>query len=119
MSKSLPYALILALAVQLGAAETPTPEAAKPLPGMKAETPDNPPAAKLNRAGLNSITGKLLSIDQDARLIRVTTPEGFNIGFSYDSKTNIHNGGKPLAIDTLNFGDKITLFYKGKDLHAT
>ena len=97
-----------------------TPAAAIPPP-----TPVTPPAATLPgmmpkppHSFLNEMTGTVLSVDSDERVVRITVDGGFNVDFQYVHDTVLTDHGAPIEADALNYGDKIIIRYAGKDLVA-
>jgi hypothetical protein len=75
-------------------------------------------AAMAANSGLNEMRGKLESKSGDPKTIRLTVDVGYNVEFSYDSKTAMINGGTPVTIDDLNYGDELIIRYSGKELKA-
>lgn len=69
-------------------------------------------------SGLNEMRGKLVSKSDDPRIIRISADGGINIEFSYDAATVMINGGKPVAVNDLNYGDELLIRYSGKELKA-
>jgi hypothetical protein len=69
-------------------------------------------------AKLNEFTGTVISVDYDSRMLRMSLEGGYNVQFTFDSKTVILNGHDPMKISELSYGDKVTARYAGKDLHA-
>lgn len=95
------------LAVSFSSAENPVAPA-------KAVVPD-PLAAT---SGLNEIRGKLVSKSDDPRAIRISAEGGINVEFAYDAGTIMINGGKPVTVDDLNYGDELLIRYSGRELKA-
>ena len=79
------------------------------LPGVMPSPPD--PA-------MNQMTGSILSVDEDAGTFRLQVEGGFNVGFTYDAKTKVTDGGKPVGISDLDYGDQVVVRYVGMDLKA-
>ena len=77
------------------------------------------PPASVPASNFNEITGSVMQIDHEERQLRMTTDNGTNVEFSYTSQTKVTNGGSPLRMDDLNYGDKIVVRYLGKDLIAS
>ena len=77
-----------------------------------------PSAQPASAVPMNRISGALLSLDPDARVIRVTTEEGVNVEFAYTPKTAITDHGRSLIIDDLEYGDRVVVGYTGRDLTA-
>jgi hypothetical protein len=69
-------------------------------------------------SGLNEMRGKLVSKSDDPRMIRISADGGINIEFAYDAATVMINGGKPVTVDDLNYGDELLIRYSGKELKA-
>ncbi len=74
-----------------------------------------PPTRKVN---LNEMTGKLESKSNDSKTLRLSVNGGYNVEFTYDKTTAIVNGGSPVAIDDLEYGDELIVRYAGKELQA-
>lgn len=89
--------------------EPPSPSAAQ-LPGVTAPPKHNP--------NLNEMSGKVLSIGLDPRVLRVTTEGGFNVEFTFDRQTTISSQGTVVAADQLSYGDSVVVRYAGKELNA-
>ena len=70
------------------------------------------------RTGLNEVRGTLLAKSDDPRTLRLTVEGGGSVEFAYDSKTTFVNGGHPVAVGDLNYGDAILIHYAGKELTA-
>jgi hypothetical protein len=91
--------------------------AAAALPGMNpAVKPATASAAKI--PNVNEVTGKLQSRSSDPKSIRLTIDGGFNMEFTYDAKTALANGGNPIQVDDLSYGDELIVRYSGKELYA-
>ena len=43
---------------------------------------------------------------------------GFNVEFSYDAHTLLRNGGSPVLMDDVNYGDELIVRYSGKEMNA-
>jgi len=74
--------------------------------------------ATAHRSDLNEMQGKFQSKGDDPKSFRLMVDGGFNVQFTYDAKTAMINGGHPITIDDLNYGDMIVVHYAGKDLYA-
>jgi len=112
------------------AAETPKPadtpaapeqaaqpvEVHKPVESQKPVQQATKPVAP--KPNLNEMTGKIISIEDDPRIIRVALDGGYNIEFTYDNTTVFVNGGSPIKPKDLYYGDKVQVFYAGKNLNA-
>ena len=84
-----------------------------------AETPKPAePAKGAPASSFNEITGKILSIGTDPQVLRVTVAGGINVEFTYDAKTVMVNGGKPVSASDLAYGDEVVVHYSGKELYA-
>ena len=90
------------------------------VPAEEAAPPANAGAsnAMAETAGLNEMRGKLESKSDDPKAIRITVDGGFNVEFSYDARTIMINGGSPITLDDLNYGDELIVRYSGKELTA-
>jgi hypothetical protein len=75
-------------------------------------------AAMAATSGLNEMRGKLESKSNDPKAIRITVDGGFNVEFSYDARTTMINGGSPITLSDLNYGDELIVRYAGKELKA-
>jgi hypothetical protein len=95
------------------AASTSVPSAAS-LPGV---TP-TAPALRAPRQDLNEMKGIFQSKGDDPPTLRILVDGGFNVEFTYDRNTSLVNGGNPIHIEDLNYGDEIIVRYAGKDLNA-
>jgi hypothetical protein len=69
-------------------------------------------------SGLNEMRGKLVSKSDDPHAIRISVDGGINVEFAYDAGTLMINGGKPVVLDDLNYGDELLIRYSGKELKA-
>ena len=78
----------------------------------------NIPSVMAATSGLNEIRGKLESKSGDPKTLRLTADGGYNVEFSYDAKTAMINGGSPITIDDLSYGDDLIIRYSGKELKA-
>jgi hypothetical protein len=102
--------------------EESTPDAGKvavsssPAVAAPVTAPAPPVAPRIT--GLNEIRGKLESKGDDPKTLRLTVDGGYNVEFTYDSKTSIINGGNPVSIDDLNYGDELIVRYSGMELNA-
>jgi hypothetical protein len=67
---------------------------------------------------MNQMTGSILSIDADSRVLRVTVEDGFNVEFAYSSKTQIIDREHPVDIGELGYGDQVVVKYEGRELIA-
>lgn len=76
------------------------------------------PAAAPAVPAMNEMSGAVLSVDTDAKVIRLTLDGGYNVEFSYDSQTLIRNGGHDITVNDLSYGDQVTVRYIGRDLIA-
>jgi hypothetical protein len=94
---------------QVPAAQTPKAAEPSTLPA---------PTARSGRADLNEMTGKLLAMSTDPKVLRITVAGGFNVEFTYDAKTIMLNGGKPVSASDLSYGDELVVRYAGKELRA-
>jgi len=86
-----------------------------PVPASPTPSPSTPPP---HRSGLNEMRGKLQSREDDPKTLRVLVDGGFNVGFTYDSKTIVTAEGKVIAVDELEYNDELILRYSGKELYA-
>ena len=77
-----------------------------------------PVAPPVPRSDLNEMKGKLLARSLDPLSFRITVEGGYNVEFAYDHKTAVVNGGSPITIDNLAYGDDLIVRYKGKELYA-
>jgi len=84
--------------------EQPAPPALKPAPPR--------------RTGLNEMKGKLLSVSDDPKTLRLIVDGGFNVEFTYDAQSSVTNGGQPIRISDLEYNDELIVRYAGKDLYA-
>jgi len=75
-----------------------------------------PPA--IRRADLNEMKGKLQSKGNDPATLRILVDGGFNVEFTYDRKTTMINGGSPITVNDLSYGDELVIRYSGKELYA-
>jgi hypothetical protein len=95
---------------------------ASPTPGTQpaAKTEAKPVAdsTPATHPNYNEMVGSVVSIDADQRLLRLAVEGGYNVQFSYDHKTAVLNGGKPILPTELYFGDKVQVRYAGKELYA-
>lgn len=76
----------------------------------RGEKPDKP--------ALNSIAGKVLAVDGDARLIRITTEQGYNVEFNYSRQTALKGYEEPMDISDLPLDETVIVRYSGKELAA-
>jgi len=86
------------------------------------ETPASINAEKpavLRRSNLNEMKGKLQSKGDDPKTLRLLVDGGFNVEFTYDKNTLMINGGSPITVDDLSYGDELIIRYSGKELNAT
>lgn len=108
---------------------SPSPAAAKPSSQSSSPAPAvTPPAAPKSpiqptnppprRSSLNEMKGKVLSISDDPKTLRLIVDGGFNVEFPYDSKTSVVNGGDRIKVDDLGYNDVLIVRYSGKDLYA-
>src|ERR1043166_2336603 len=81
---------------------------------MKEATPPSTPV----RSGLNEMRGKLASKNYDPRTLRLAVEGGYNVEFTYDKQTTMVNGGSPITMDDLEYGDELIVRYAGKELNA-
>jgi len=70
------------------------------------------------RPGLNEMQGKLVSKSDDPKTLRLLVDGGFNVEFTYDGQTTWVNGGSPITVDDLSYGDVVMIGYSGMDLNA-
>ena len=100
---------------QVEAAKPAQAEPPKPAP---AETPKPaaPPAAR--QSGLNEMKGKFQSKSYDPKTLRLIVDGGYNVEFSFDSKTTMVNGGSTISIEDLEYNDEVVVRYSGKEMYA-
>jgi len=103
--------VFLAAAIGLVSSFAPADDAGPP---AKADVS----AAMAATSGLNEMKGTLESKSSDPKTIRLTVDGGYNVEFSYDANTVMINGGSPVTIDDLNYGDELVIRYAGKELKA-
>lgn len=95
------------------------------VPAVKIQTSAGVPAAAPmpaapapSRRALNEIKGKLESKGDDPLTLRVMVEGGFNVEFRYGADTVLTNGGHPVQMEDLNYGDDLVVRYAGKELYA-
>jgi hypothetical protein len=92
-----------------------------PVPAGVSDTAASIEAEKpttIHRADLNEMKGKLQSKGDDPKTLRLLVEGGFNVEFTYDRKTTMINGGSPITVDDLSYGDELIIRYSGKELNA-
>ncbi len=62
--------------------------------------------------------GKMQSKSSDPQTIRLSVDGGYNVEFTYDSKTAASSDGAVIALDDLEYNDELVLRYAGKELYA-
>jgi hypothetical protein len=67
---------------------------------------------------MNSFTGTVVSVDPDARVLRMSLEGGYNVEFTYDSKTSVKDKGAAITPGALSYGDRVVARYIGRDLYA-
>jgi len=77
-----------------------------------------PSASKSPQSHANEMKGKFQSRGDEAKTFRMILDGGFNVEFSYDAKTVVTNGGGPILLNDLAYGDEIIVHYTGKELNA-
>ena len=83
-----------------------------------ADPPAAPAATVPAKPAMNEMSGTVLEVDSDAKVLRLTLEGGYNVEFSYDSQTTLRNGGHDITVKDLGYGDQVTVRYIGKDLTA-
>ncbi len=96
--------------------ETKPSEQAIPEPPKAASVPAPSPVKPKSK--LNEMTGKIVSVEDEPAVLRLALEGGYSIEFTYTRQTTITNGGNPIQFSDLYYGDKVQVFYAGKDLHA-
>lgn len=99
---------ILLLGAQTSLAKTEAP------PKVAASTA----AVAAPRPDLNAMTGKVMSLSSDPKVLRITVDGGYNVEFTYDAKTVVHNGGSAIQASDLSYDDRVVVRYAGKELNA-
>ncbi len=107
---------------QLGFADT---SAVSRLPGVSTSTVSAPTTASAAPAdpaapkpGLNQFIGTVETVDTDNKIVRLNVEGGYHVELAYNSKTATTNGGGPMTMDDLEYGDKVVVRYQGRDLMA-
>jgi hypothetical protein len=98
------------------------PGVASPVPAQEVKTEAPAPhEAKLGplKPGYNEMVGTILDVEEDPNVLRITLENGYNVGFTFDDKTVMTNGGSPIKIPDLLYGDTVQVRYFGKELRAT
>ena len=86
------------------------------LPGVQLSTAPLPSIQR--KSPFNEMTGTLLTVDVGDRVLRITVEGGYNVDFSWDSKTRLTDHGQPLDASDLQYGDTVVVRYEGRELHA-
>jgi hypothetical protein len=74
--------------------------------------------AAAHRSGLNELKGTFQSKNDDPTTLRILVEGGYNVEFAYDAKTTMINGGSPITVNDLSYGDMLVIHYSGRDLYA-